>query len=160
MTYFDRFIGVGGDTTPTIEQRRYDLLKQINTFIPGNLENVSMPDDEPVIKLSWVRVPDPRQRVGEEKLIEVQPLLPIDWVDDGSGFSAIPGVNNFMIIGKLPSGEEELIGYMHLPTESSDFEPELIVDIDEDDSRNKVSWHGADAELWLTLAESALKAQS
>ncbi|HEY4964307.1 MAG TPA: hypothetical protein VIH90_06450 [Candidatus Saccharimonadales bacterium] len=161
MTYYDRFNFNTDPGTDPIKQRINALLDKIKQFTPDDLDNVPVPDgaDGPVIELSWVKVPDPRPRLEEPREIEVLPILPVEPVSDDGGLSSELSVSNLMLMGKLPSGGEELLGYMFIPHEKFHLEPVLIVNMGEASRAYNVDWQSADAELWLTIAEAALEAQ-
>ncbi len=81
------------------------------------------------------------------------------WVEDGSGFSAEQGITALELLGKLPSGEERVIGSMGIDQDylfSS--EPHLVLYM-QPEVPSYVSWDSADAALFLKLAELAIEQQ-
>lgn len=159
MTYIDRFVGETASYGPTINQRREQLIERIRHFIPESRSIDSMADypgtDDLEVKLAWVKVLDPRPRIEEPGEIEVQPVLPIEWVEDGSGWSAEPGIQRLVLVGKTSSGEEKPIGHMIFSPEDN-YTAELTINTNGENYGQPVDWESADAELWLTIAEAAL----
>jgi hypothetical protein len=166
MSFIDRFSG--GNRLPEeysvignrIEERRLSLLQSIERFIPPVHDHIAIPEgsEAPAIELAWVTVQVPRNQYEEPKYIDVQPVLPLEWVEDAGHFATGPRFARLVLNGKLPNGEKAPIGSMTIPSELH-YEPILRIESVHSHPDEYTSWLSYEAELWLSLAEAAINQQ-
>lgn len=118
-------------------------------------------DGEVDYELEWVDVPNPKV---SDSIIRVRPIL---MLASGSPEDAREkdhldkGTYQILLEGRLPTGDTEVIGNIFFFYSGGELKHEPSVTIHRKDSIpiNDSRWDSADAELFLTLAESALAAQ-
>lgn len=157
MSYYNRFGDNYEQGMCHIEGRRTALVDLVMQQQPVNLEELveASPDEEYTIKLNWVKVPDPRREIEEPIEIEVMPILPVGrHGEDGEKLDISP----LTLVGKLPSGKEQVIGSMIMPDADSSTESYLFICMD-GNQEVFARWDSADAELFLTIAEAAMVQQ-
>lgn len=157
MDCFERLRGsYDGELARTLA-RRDALIETIRGHIPPNPE-AALADGTDEIELEWAQVADPR---GTGDSFQVLPVFPVEWVDDDSGFSSEPGVAFAAFYGRLPSGEESLIGIMGLDTAHLSDADDITLQLRPETHPEELTrWDSADAELFLGVAEAAMHAQT
>lgn len=161
MDPLERFRGTYEEGMRDIENRRSSLIDWAEEHKPESLEELakaSYEEEDYCIRLAWVKIPDPRpQRVEMPVEIEVMPKLGVSWLNPELEDSKM-GIGSLHIVGRLPSGEEQNIYTMIVPTEHKK-ESLLFVETPNSGRATLISWDSADAELFLNVAEAALEQQ-
>jgi hypothetical protein len=151
MTYYDALSGKVELSVQSLAERRTALINKVKHYLPNN-QPVSNEEDKSRVSLKWVTANDPRRLFH----IPIQ-VLPVLLLGEAAGEDR--EVTAFEIIGKPPSGEPRLLGSMDFSKAASfDTLPILSLNMDEQDLV-QVSWHSNDAELFLTVAETAFNQQ-
>ncbi len=156
MDHLERFRGNYETSMQQLEARYSALLTAAQQYIPENYAELITASGEGEIEheLSWVTVPDP-VKPGATRTLEVQLSLGL-WLGDEES-QAPPGLTNLMLVGKLPDGQERVIG--RLQTLGGSHKPWLMLNTGpSQNGAQEVDWDTADTEIFLKLAESALRA--
>jgi hypothetical protein len=163
MAYYNRFEGNYDEEMQRIYERRQAVIDAARQKVPSNLDELlaNSEDGETDYELEWVDIPNPKV---SGSTIRVRPVL---MLASGSPEEAREkdrsdkGAYQILLEGRLPTGETEVIGNIFFFYSGGELKHEPAVTIHRKDSSpiNDHRWDSADAELFLSLAESALAAQ-
>lgn len=168
MSYYERFRGLYDVEMRKLEERRQIVIDKARELSPADLDErlAASEDGEFDYDLNWVDVPNPWQpeRGGT---ITVRPILScaVGYPDaDREKDRSDKGVRGLGIEARLPSGDHLYMGdilFTYVDGRPKHEEPMLSVNIESspDGFGSYTHWESADAELFLTLAESALAVQ-
>jgi hypothetical protein len=153
MAYIDHFSDNYQETMAKIEQRRSALIEKAKSYTPNNLDEQLKSSEDGAVdqELGWVDISDPRDE-HRPFGFEVLPIVGYWRGDEEEGIA--PGMSSLTLIGKLPSGQERVIGTLSC---IGNYTPTLSLNMDETHNMatEPVRWDSADAEIFLKLVESA-----
>ena len=166
MDFLERFRDNEEKSKLAIDDRYKALVGWITEHKAENLEELKEASgkEDFSIELAWVKIPDPRPETANPVEIEVLPVLTVEWCeqDDNRDKDLVLDVSSLMIVGKLPSGEESVIGHMSVYPDKGIathmMSPSLVL-YSEAKRPESTRWDSADAELFLNVAEAALEQQ-
>lgn len=163
MVYYNRFGENYNQEMARIEERRESLINAAQLKQPDNIEGLlADSEDGKPFDLQWVEVPSPHDPAS---IVSVRPTIMCgkgleDAEREKDRFDR--GVYQLILEGRLLSGDTRLIGdvtFFHTDHQLK-YEPTITVNMaNENYGSTYVRWDSADAELFLSLAESALAAQ-
>jgi hypothetical protein len=162
MDHLEHFRGNRARAAIELAAQRAIVIGYCRLLQPNNFEKLikSSEHGETDVELSWVTVADPGSS-NDIPALEVLPVLGFWEGDVDMGIE--PGLSSLTIVGKLPNGEEKIIGNIsNLRPSPSSTEPLLQLNRVSSDAAElrSVEWDEADAELFLKLAYSAFEAQN
>lgn len=161
MTYLTPFTeGDYAAEVAALEQRRNDVTKKAEQHAPANLKELlaSNEDGELWHNLAPKNIPDPRSSSDGEIKVYTSLICVEDKQGEEDGKrDADPYVTAIELIGKLPNGENRIIG--RLDFFGGQHEPYLFLNTDFDPqfATSPTSWNSADAILFLDMAEAYFK---
>ncbi|HYF97006.1 MAG TPA: hypothetical protein VD947_03130 [Patescibacteria group bacterium] len=160
MNILARFRGTHTEDLHELTQERNALIEQAREHMPEDYVEQLEASEEGEFEhpLEWVEVSDPNSD-DPDATLEVQPEIKL-WKgkEKDKTPSIEPGLVGIALLGKLPNGEERLIGSIAV---IGNREP--ILDLNRSPNLyhgSSEEWESADAEIFLKLASSALQAQS
>lgn len=156
MAFLEAFGGGYDQAIADIHERRRNLGQLVEDLTPVNIDEIIEhpdEDDDPKFKLEWAKIKNPRSSEANPVYMEVLPVFLLGWVEDGSGFSSMVGATDLDLFTKLPSGEEKRFASMALQGNY------LFLYPHETNTSVNIRWDSADADLILSVTESALTAQ-
>lgn len=148
-----------------VEQQRQALIDAIKRHEPENLDELlaANHDNEAEHELEWVDVPDPRPSAATGgSTINVLPVLRLsDGNKDAEYEKDIndKGIFGLQIMGRLASGQEDLIGELIFFHKDGALQYEPMLSIAGLPVASDSIWQSADAELFVRLAQSAIDSQ-
>lgn len=170
MAYYNRFRGTFDHEMAKVYERRQSVIDSARQLQPDNVDElIKASGDEREFRhvLEWVEVPNPWQQ-AEGDTIAVRPILGIAEGHEDTEREKDrldKGVWKLGLETRLPSGDIWYIGdmmFFHREGELKS-EPTLSVNISPTPEttmpNQNIGWESADAELLLSLAETALQGQ-
>jgi hypothetical protein len=158
MDNLERLRGTYDESRRQLEEKRAAVINVAGGLKPEDITDrieQSEDDGEYSHETQWICVADPADFTDTPKGIEVLPIIDFARGSDETNKDAEPFAYRLLLLGRTSTGEEILIGEMIM---IPGFEPTLLLNFNnENDTRAKVDWESKDAEIFLTLATSALE---
>ncbi len=169
MAYYNRFRGTFDHEMTNIRNRCQSVIDSARQLQPDNIDGLlaASEDGELDHELEWVNVPNPWQPT-DGNVITVRPILGLDQGYENAEREkdrSDKGVWKLGLETRLPSGDSWYMGDITFPYAGGQLKSEPTISINTSPTpyttmpRQQVELESADAELLLTLAESALQQQ-